>query len=1210
MADYDVRGFDDDGANHTNDFNSVTDEGWFVPADFTPTSTTYPFFLKHYNTAESAEIGATGTGLFNPFLNMNGDATLLGFNTDDDIKKPHTDAGLDISDPNTDSIKLGDIPIVYLNLDGLPGLEAYYLINLDINENVNSEVSLEELQIFTSSASATLADYHFDEGAALAFASNGGDPATDFTLRFDLDSGGDNELLLRDDGAGQGKLDYTFYLPVSLFAGASPNDYLTLFSQFGPTPPDDAGFAEWNTLVAAKISGTKFNDKNGDGVRDLDGVDNIAGNSDDEVGLAGFTVYIDINGNNKLDANEQTALTDATGHFEFASLLPNASYTIREVLTAADVNGPADPGTDVNFADYDPPAGIWTQTTDPLNDGDQIVNVTTGTATMLIGNHILVPAIHLEKGATIAGGSADAANEVIHYTLDVTNPGDIPLTGIVITDPYADAGSIQPVTVLFNAVLYNSGDANHDNKLDLTETWHFTATHTVTQAELNNNGGGDGVLENTATVTSDQGVSDDDNASVPVDQNPGISIDKLVHDVDGDTTAPEVDAAGDIVNYTIGITNTGNVTLTGLLTEDQVEALAGTSLAPVEVGGFNTGDTNSNDEFDPGETWNFTASYTVTQDDIDGNGGGNGILSNIAKATTTQTSTVSDDADVPIVHNPAIAIDKVAALDDGGDCVDEDGDIIRYTYSVTNAGNVALDNVVVVDDKVTVVADDADTDGFNDGDLDEDGLLDLNETWTYTASYTATQDDIDNAGDGDGFIHNTVTANGEAAVSGIAAPEASDSEQVEVCQLPGVSIVKNVRTDTTGGVYVPADDLTKPQSAIEGSPVDFEIILTNTGNVTLTGITLQDVLDGGNLDYNTVNGGGDAHVEIDADGDGIYEASGSWTDFAGSDQTLDLDLGPDGAIRVTYSYESVLGNHVNVVTVTDDQAVSDDNEAGYYVLESEDCVGVRTPGFWANPKWGTFWDGVADNQPKQAGTPGFAIGELLYAVDSDGVGGVNPMDSNGDGFINAIAKDGVNDTKPLDTTVGLLIGDYNKNGITDPDEDTIFISIADAKTLIDASNKQLNGNTGDGMFMLGRDVVAAWLNYLANNPDDDTGNCIGDANGGATNTPREFLDAAIDWLQQFASTSNSDDTASNTDTNTNTSFHDGNLWAKFEFDAKIAPSSAAWQNPFTTGEDIPVSAAAMHSAIDGYNNTGMINGIEFCCDADSPLVLNVLAQIV
>jgi hypothetical protein len=76
-----------------------------------------------------------------------------------------------------------------------------------------------------------------------------------------------------------------------------------------------------------------------------------------------------------------------------------------------------------------------------------------------------------------------------------------------------------------------------------------------------------------------------------------------------------------------------------------------------------------------------------------------------------------------------------------------------------------------------------------------------------------------------------------------------------------------------------------------------------------------------------------------------------------------------------------------------------------------------------------------------------------------------------------------------------------------------------------------------------------------------------------------------------------------------TSYHDGDTQATFQFDGKIAPSSGSWQNAVTQGEDLPFSAAQMHSQLDAYNNTGAINGHEYCCDADSQLVLSVLGQI-
>ena len=47
---------------------------------------------------------------------------------------------------------------------------------------------------------------------------------------------------------------------------------------------------------------------------------------------------------------------------------------------------------------------------------------------------------------------------------------------------------------------FNSGDTDQDSLLDVGETWQYTASHTVTQAELDTNGGGDGDIDNTATA--------------------------------------------------------------------------------------------------------------------------------------------------------------------------------------------------------------------------------------------------------------------------------------------------------------------------------------------------------------------------------------------------------------------------------------------------------------------------------------------------------------------------------------------------------------------------------------------------------------------------------------------------------------------------------------------------------------------------------------
>ena len=512
-----------------------------------------------------------------------------------------------------------------------------------------------------------------------------------------------------------------------------------------------------------------------------------------------------------------------------------------------------------------------------------------------------------------------------------------------------------------------------------------------------------------------------------------------------------------------------------------------------------------------------------------------------------------------------------------------------------------------------VVFIDADNNDQIAGDTNNNGVLDLGETWTEKYAITDSSGNwsisgLDASYDNlpvkefikDGWVQ---TLSPSGTIDATSGNDQTGMDFANFLPNPDISITKYVKTDVSGA-FVDANDPDGPLASAS-TTVDFKVVVSNTGNEALSGISISDTVDDNGvetntpIDYNLVG----AHIDINNDG----TIDGLWSDYdQNMDGTLDdadgnfltdddFVLGVGQSLAVYYSLDSALGQHENTAAVEAVSAISNttvlgEDDANYYVLESEECVGVRTPGFWASTKWGTFWDGVSGNEPTpQAGTPGFASGELLYKIDTNRDGHVDGSDSN---------------------LPGLLIGDYNMDGITDNGEDTIYMSLADAKKLINASSKQLtDGKTADGIYMLGRDVVATWLNYLANN-DGTTGECVGPVNSSdGTNTPREYLDAAIDWLQQFASKSNSDDTSITTDTNTNTSFHDGNAQACFEFDGRIAPSSASWQNPFTVGEDIPVSAAAMHSALDGYNNTGKIGAIEYCCDADSPLVLNVLSQV-
>ena len=620
-------------------------------------------------------------------------------------------------------------------------------------------------------------------------------------MRFDLDATGDNKLIMRDDGAGQGKLDYTFYLPVGLFTGSNSNTYVTLFSQFGPTPADDAGFAEWNILAAARISGIKFKDVNGDGVRDADGADNdIATLADNESPLAGFTMYIDINGNNKLDANEQTALTDANGAFEFGSLIPNASYVVREVLTAADVNGPDDAGTDVIFTDFDPPAGAWIQTTDPLNDGDQVVAVTTGTTSILVGNFLALPNMSITKSVvSVTNGDdngtpgnltddrVDGADNVINYSIIVTNTGNVTLTGLLSDDEVEALGKLGLTAVLDDGG-HNAGDTNDNFAFDPGEAWQFTTSYDVSQADIDNNGGGDGILSNIARARSDQTNYIQDDALVPIILDPDFTAVKSIVSVSGgvellggdpNTTADDaVDSAGDQINYALVIANTGNVTLDGETIIDTFEGAAGnlTSGQFTQTGGVG-GALLTNGQLDVGETWTYNFTETVSQAELDALCADDELITNtLAASFVFDGVTIGPNGNTvttPVVCNPDFTAVKSIVSVSGGvellggdpnttadDAVDSAGDQINYALVIANTGNVTLDGETIIDTfegaAGNLTSGQFTQTGGVGGALLTNGQLDVGETWTYNFTETVSQAELDALCADDELITNTL----------------------------------------------------------------------------------------------------------------------------------------------------------------------------------------------------------------------------------------------------------------------------------------------------------------------------------------------------------------------------------------------------------------------------------------------------------------------
>src|SRR5690606_31710977 len=193
-----------------------------------------------------------------------------------------------------------------------------------------------------------------------------------------------------------------------------------------------------------------------------------------------------------------------------------------------------------------------------------------------------------------------------------------------------------------------------------------------------------------------------------------------------------------------------------------------------------------------------------------------------------------EPTEVDICRESAIALvkshDRNPAT--GEDCVSlEVGDVVTYTFTVTNAGNTTLEGVSLTDDLAGLSAI-----ALVGGDTNGDGKLDLAETWVYRATYAVTQADI-NAG----VVSNTATVraqspNGE--VSDISGTDINNDEptEVDICRESAIALVKSHdRNPATGEDCV---------SLEVGDVVTYTFTVTNAGNTTLEGVSLTDDLAG------------------------------------------------------------------------------------------------------------------------------------------------------------------------------------------------------------------------------------------------------------------------------------------------------------------------------------------------------------------------------
>ena len=242
----------------------------------------------------------------------------------------------------------------------------------------------------------------------------------------------------------------------------------------------------------------------------------------------------------------------------------------------------------------------------------QLVPAVTSTPSTATVTTTSAPALTMTKSVT-STGPYNAVGQVITYSFVARNTGNVTLSSVGITDTQtAPAGALTSGPTCSFLSSPTGTCSGSTTTLAPGQSATFTATYTITQADLNNGSVNDSATTSGTPPTGPAVTSSPSTATVTLTQSPAVSLAKSA-------SITSYSAAGTLFTYYFKITNTGNVTLNPVTVTDPHAGLSaigcpGTSLAPAAS-----------------ET--CTATYTTTQADLNA-----GSITNTATASGTPPS--------------------------------------------------------------------------------------------------------------------------------------------------------------------------------------------------------------------------------------------------------------------------------------------------------------------------------------------------------------------------------------------------------------------------------------------------------------------------------------------------------------------------------------------------------------------------------------------
>ena len=477
-------------------------------------------------------------------------------------------------------------------------------------------------------------------------------------------------------------------------------------------------------------------------------------------------------------------------------------------------------------------------------------------------------------------GKKVALGEKITYTITVKNEGNVPFYNVDVDDDLTGM------------------HANID-ELKVGAEKEFTTEYTVTSADILN-----GNVLNSVTAKGNEIPDPKDPENPKIPEGEGEKTDET-DDLDTTLTVTKTSdkggakvELGETITYTITVKNDGNVSFFNVKVDDELTNLHET-IAELPVGAKRT----------------FTTTYTVTSDDVK--------AGKVLNSATAKGDEIPDPKDT---ENPKTPEGKDETTDGTGDLNTKltvtktsdkkgkvnIGDVITYTITVKNEGNVPFTNVKTVDTmdltgdkdrKVTITKVEGTTDYTTEGTTVTINTLAVGQTVTITATYTVTEADVLN-----GKVLNNATAAGDEIPDpkdpeDPKKPEGKDETENDTdAPKADITVEKTVENTKANG---------KPFAL--GDKIEYKLTITTpeTNNVTVEDVKVTDAL---------LTKANEAALDITL-------PEGASKEYDGDNIVIKLADIPTGAniVIVTYTYtvqksdlgaDGQYGNIHNAATVT------------------------------------------------------------------------------------------------------------------------------------------------------------------------------------------------------------------------------------------------------------------------------------------------------